>query len=388
MTARKPNKMDMEMNADTHILVVDDIAQNLVAISALLSRPGLRVLQAPSGNAALEVLLRQEVAVALIDVQMPGMDGFELAELIRGSERTRTTPLIFLTAGASDPTRTFRGYEAGAVDFLHKPIDPDVLRSKVDVFVELYSQRRQLSQQLEQLQQALRMNEVFVAVLGHDLRNPLSAVITGAELVTQLSTDDRVRKVSARIRSSGDRMARMIEQLLDVARIRSGRLEMKPEDNDLQVLAQSLVDELQHGGGERNIELDTSGDTRGRFDSDRVAAAISNLVANAVQHGAPGEPVRVEVDGRRPESLLLRVSNVGVVPRDVLATMFEPFHARGATSASHGGLGLGLYIVQEFVRAHGGTVHARSSEASGRTEFEIALPRAATPAAVRSPSTL
>ena len=376
------------MDADTHILVVDDVAQNLVAISALLSRPGLGVLQAPSGNAALEVLLRQEVAVALIDVQMPGMDGFELAELIRGSERTRATPLIFLTASASDPGRTFRGYEAGAVDFLHKPIDPQVLTSKVDVFVELYCQRRRLSDQLEQLQQALRMNEVFVAVLGHDLRNPLSAVITGAELVTQLSADDRVRKVSARIRSSGDRMARMIEQLLDVARIRSGRLEMKPADNDLKALAQSLVDELQHAGADRDIELVAKGDTRGRFDGDRVAAAISNLVANALQHGAPGEPVRVEVDGTRPESLLLCVSNVGVVPREVLATMFEPFHARGTTSASHGGLGLGLYIVQEFVRAHGGTVKARSSETTGRTEFEIALPRAAALAPVRSPSTL
>jgi signal transduction histidine kinase len=383
----EPNKME-GMDADTHILVVDDVAQNLVAISALLSRPGLKVLQAGSGNAALEVLLKQEVAVALVDVQMPGMDGFELAELIRGSERTRATPLIFLTASASDPGRTFRGYEAGAVDFLHKPIDPQVLRSKVDVFVDLYSQRRRVSLQLEQLQQALRMNEVFVAVLGHDLRNPLSAVITGAELVSQLSTDERVRKVAARIRSSGDRMARMIEQLLDVARIRSGRLEMKPVDNDLKGLAQALIDELQAGAAERRIELAASGDTRGRFDGDRIGAAISNLLGNALQHGAPGAPIRVEVDGTRPETMVLRITNEGVVPKEVLATMFEPFHARGDTSASHGGLGLGLYIVQEFVRAHGGTVRARSSEASGRTDFEVVLPRAGAQAAVRAPSTL
>src|SRR3954468_11436298 len=285
------------MDADIHILVVDDVPQNLVAISALLARPGLKVLQASSGSAALEILLKQEVAVALIDVQMPQMDGFELAELMRGSERTRQTPLIFLTASASDPGRTFGGYEAGAVDFLHKPIDPQVLTSKVDVFVQLHAQKRRLSEQLEQLQQALRMNEVFVAVLGHDLRNPLSAVITGAELVTQLSEDDRVRKVAARIRSSGDRMARMIEQLLDVARIRSGRLEMKPVENNLDHLAHSLVDELQAGAGERRIELTVAGETHGRFDADRIAAAVSNLVSNALQHGAAGQPVRVSVDG-------------------------------------------------------------------------------------------
>jgi two-component system sensor histidine kinase/response regulator len=375
--------MEPTMDADTHILVVDDVPQNLVAISALLMRPGVKVLQATSGSGALEVLLRQDVAVALIDVQMPQMDGFELAELIRGSERTRQTPLIFLTASASDPGRTFRGYEAGAVDFLHKPIDPQVLTSKVDVFVQLHAQKRRLSHQLEQLQQALRMNEVFVAVLGHDLRNPLSAVITGAELVTQLSEDDRVRKVSARIRSSGDRMARMIEQLLDVARIRSGRLEMKPVENNLQHLALSLIDELQAGAGERRIELTVAGETQGRFDADRIAAAVSNLVSNALQHGAPGHPVRVTVDGTRPETLALRVTNSGVVPREVLDTMFEPFHARGDTSRAHGGLGLGLYIVQEFVRAHGGSVRARSDPAEETTEFEIALPRAGAPAVLR-----
>jgi signal transduction histidine kinase len=379
--------METQMDGDIHILVVDDVPQNLVAISALLARPGLKVLQASSGNGALEILLRQEVAVALVDVQMPHMDGFELAELIRGSERTRATPLIFLTASASDPSRTFRGYEAGAVDFLHKPIDPQVLSSKVDVFVQLYAQKRRLARHLEQLQQALRMNEVFVAVLGHDLRNPLSAVITGAELVTQLSEDERVRKVAARIRSSGDRMTRMIEQLLDVARIRSGRLEMKPQDNDLKVLAQTLIDELQAAAGDRSIDLTVRGEAHGRFDADRIAAAVSNLVSNALQHGAAGEPVRVEVDGTRPEMLSLRVANAGVVPRAVLDTMFEPFHARGETSASHGGLGLGLYIVQEFVRAHGGTVRARSSEDEGTTEFEIALPRAGATAPVEASST-
>jgi signal transduction histidine kinase len=374
------------MDADIHILVVDDVPQNLVAISALLARPGLKVLQATSGNAALEILLKQEVAVALVDVQMPQMDGFELAELIRGSERTRATPLIFLTASASDPGRTFRGYEAGAVDFLHKPIDPQVLTSKVDVFVQLFAQKRRLARQLEQLQQALKMNEVFVAVLGHDLRNPLSAVITGAELVTQLSEDERVRKVASRIRSSGDRMTRMIEQLLDVARIRSGRLEMKPQENDLHSLAQSLVDELQAAAGDRRIALSAHGEARGRFDADRIAAAVSNLVANALQHGAPGEPVRVEIDGTRGDLITLRVANAGVVPREVLATMFEPFHARGESSNTHGGLGLGLYIVQEFVRAHGGTLQARSSEATRITEFEIVLPRAGATAAVTAPS--
>jgi two-component system, sensor histidine kinase and response regulator len=364
------------METDIHILVVDDVPQNLVAISALLSRPGVKVLQAASGTEALEVLLRDEVALALVDVQMPQMDGFELAELIRGTERTRHTPIIFLTAGASNPTRVFRGYEAGAVDFLHKPIDANVLKGKVDVFIELHSQKMKLSQQLDELRNALRMNEVFAAVLGHDLRNPLGAIVNGAELVSRLSEDEKVLKVAGLIRNSADRMARMIEQLLDVARIRAGRIEMKPAEGDLLELARSLVAELVLEEERDRVVLSSIGETHASFDPDRIGAALSNLLGNAIAHGSREAPVRVEIDGSQRDSVRVRVANQGVIPEDVLAALFEPFHASGPSSRSQGGLGLGLYIVQQFVGAHGGTVQARSTPAEG-TVFDLKLPRAA-----------
>jgi two-component system, sensor histidine kinase and response regulator len=368
----------METNTpDTpvQVLVVDDVRQNLIAISALLTRPGLRVLEASSGVQALETLLVEDVAVALVDVQMPQMDGFELAELIRGTERTRHVPLIFLTASASDPGRTFRGYEAGAVDFLHKPIDPMVLRGKVEVFAELHAQRRALSRQLEELREALRMNEIFAAVLGHDLRNPLGAVVNGAELVRQLSDDTRVQKAAGLIRSSADRMTRMVEQLLDVARIRSGRIEMRPQEKDLREVSQALIDELDRQGPVKRVELTSTGETRASFDPDRIAAAISNLVGNAMQHGSRESKVRVHIDGTAPDSVRLQVRNDGVISQEILGNIFQPFHASGPGSGSSGGLGLGLYIVQEFVAAHGGTVRARSAEGEG-TVFEFGLPRA------------
>ena len=361
------------MTAATRILIVDDIPQNLVAMSALLSRPGVQVLQARSGTEALEILLVEDVAVALVDVQMPVMDGFELAELIRGSARTRHTPLIFLTASASDPGRTFRGYEAGAVDFLHKPIDPQVLGGKVDVFIQLHEQKRAMASQLEQLKQALHMNEIFAAVLGHDLRNPLSAILNGAELVSRIATDDKLLKVAALMRSSGERMSRMIEQLLDVARIRAGRIEMKPAQADLRALSQHLIDELQHQGERDRVVLSADGATAGHFDADRIGAVISNLVGNALQHGG-GSKVRVHVDGTEPDRLRLQVANDGVISPQTLATLFEPFHSSGPSSGGTG-LGLGLYIVNEFVNAHGGRVEARSSDGQG-TVIEMQLPRA------------
>src|SRR5215468_3869952 len=170
------------------LLIVDDVAENLVV---------------------------HDVAIAVIDVQMPEMDGFELAELMRGAARTKHVPIIFITAGARDPKRVFQGYESGAVDFLFKPIDPHILKSKIDVFLELADQRRRVTQ-------ALRLNELFVGILGHDLRNPLGAMIAGTELLSLQLTDDKQVRTLGRMASAGRRMTAMIEQLLDLTRARLG----------------------------------------------------------------------------------------------------------------------------------------------------------------------
>ncbi|MBN9219318.1 MAG: response regulator [Mesorhizobium sp.] len=157
-------------------LLVDDLEENLLSLEALLRRDNLVVLKARSGDQALELLLRHDVALALVDVQMPGLNGFELAELMRGNERTRRIPIIFVTAGSADGQRRFRGYEAGAVDFIQKPIEPDILRSKADVFFELYRQRQQIAAQRDELaaqaqalEEAGRRKDEFLVTLRHDI---------------------------------------------------------------------------------------------------------------------------------------------------------------------------------------------------------------------------
>ncbi len=356
-----------------NVMVVDDVAQNLTAIEALLARPGITVLKASSGTQALELLLTHEVALALVDVQMPGMDGFELASLIRGSDRTRSVPLIFLTAASREQETSFRGYEAGAVDFLYKPIDRKVLLSKVNVFVELYTQRKQMASQLEALQQSLHINEMFAAVLGHDLRNPLSAITSGSGLLRRLSDDAKIQSVALRMEASAQRMARMVDQLLDVARIRSDGLVLQLQQTDYAELCQGIVDELVSAAPERQVQLEVREDVRGRADVDRLSQVISNLVANALQHGEPGEPVRLSLDGARADQITIRVQNRGVIPAAHMPHLFEPFKA-GIDGLSRDGLGLGLYIVKHFVDAHGGEVRAHSDAQAG-TVFELALPR-------------
>jgi signal transduction histidine kinase len=359
--------------AQVNVLVVDDIEKNLLAMEALLSRPGMRILKAASGDEALEMLLVEEVALILVDVQMPGMSGYEFAELVRGNPHTRAIPLIFMTAAVGEQQRSFRGYQAGAVDFLQKPVDPEVLKSKVQVFVDLFAQKRQLSLQLEELRQALKVNEMFTAVLGHDLRNPLAAVMNGSELLLRISDDPKINAVATRIRSSSRRMEKMVSQLLDVARIRSGKLELDIRPGDVELTAQRIADELQAGGQAGRILISREGNATGQFDSDRIAQVFSNLLANALQHGEPGTPARLDIDGSSQAEIRIRIANRGVIPAAMLSQIFTPFRS-GQDKNSPGGLGLGLYIVKNFIDAHGGTISVESNEHDG-TVFDIRLPR-------------
>ncbi|QDE39628.1 response regulator [Luteibacter pinisoli] len=354
----------------TNVLIVDDVPQNLVAMEALLARDDIRILKAASGPEALELLLVHDVALALLDVQMPDMDGFVLAELMRGSLRTRDVPIIFLTASPNDPARSFKGYETGAVDFLHKPIDPRVILGKVDVFVQLYQQRQQLKAQNSRLERALQLNEAMIAVLTHDLRTPLSAISLCADRIVVETTDGPLARTAHHIETSAKRMARMIDQLLDFSRIRSGSIRLDLASNDLAAVAKAVVEETRQAHPTRAIEMAFEGETAGYFDATRMSQVLSNLLGNAVQYALGSTPILLVVDGSDPATVQISVRNAGVLPANLVQRIFEPF--KGSFHQSRG-LGLGLYIVDQFVRAHGGTVTAQN--VTDGVEFVIDVPR-------------
>src|SRR5471030_518975 len=308
-------------------LLVDDREENLIALSALLKWDDVELLTAHSGAEALELLLLHDVALALLDVQMPDMDGFELAELMRGSERARHVPIIFVTAGARDQHRLFKGYELGAVDFLYKPIEPTILKNKADVFFQLSRQRQQLERELEQRTETLRLNEMFAAVLGHDLRNPLSAILTAAQLLELRATDDGVRRTAGRMLSSGRRMSRLIEDMLDLARARlAGGIPIKREPMDLGALINRVVLEHQSSFPEGQVDVLGDGDLKGEWDADRLSQLASNLVGNALQYGTSGERVQIRLDGTRADVVSFSVSNEGGIAADMLPHVFDPFY--------------------------------------------------------------
>lgn len=356
-------------------LLVDDLEENLLALGGLLRREDVELLQARSGAEALELLLVHDVALAFLDVQMPEMDGFELAELMRGMERTRHVPIIFVTAGVRDQHRLFKGYEAGAVDFLYKPLEPHVLRNKAEVFFQLYRQKQQLAQQLQELTETLRLNEMFTAVLGHDLRNPLSAILTSADLLHRRTADEAVRRTAGRMLSSGKRMGRMIEDVLDLARARlAGGISLKRGTTDFGQLVQRIVQEHQSAFPQHRIEVLQEGDLVGDWDSDRLAQVASNLIGNALQHGDTGEPVRVQMEGLGKEGVVFSVTNRGAIPPELKASLFDPFRGGQKQRGRSEGLGLGLYIVQQIIHAHQGSVNVQT-DSGEHTVFRVELPR-------------
>ena len=356
-------------------LLVDDLDENLLALSALLRRSDVEILTARSGDEALELLLLHgDIALALVDVQMPGMDGFALAELMRGSERTKHIPIIFVTAGSNDPHRIFKGYNSGAVDFLFKPLEPQILKSKADVFYRLHVQKQQLERHLAERAETLRLHEMFTAVLGHDLRGPISAIVMSAAILAR-RPEESVQRVGQRLVKSGQWMGRMIEDMLDLARSRvAGGIPIARQALDLGQLVIRVVQERQTTFPNRSIKVAQHGVMTGECDEDRMVQAISNLLGNALHHGRPEAAVQITLDGEAIDSVVLTITNGGSIPEGIRPHLFDPFRRGSDPTGRAEGLGLGLYIVQQIVLAHGGTIDLLPTDPDV-TSFKVTLPR-------------
>ena len=372
------------MPAPVKFLLVDDLDENLLALEALLRREGLECLKAHSGDEALELLLVHEVALALLDVQMPGMDGFELAEFLRGNERTRHVPIIFLTAGSADAQRRFRGYEAGAVDFLQKPIDAAVLRSKSDVFFNLYEQRRQIMEQRDELAQmtrslqlADRRKNAFLGMVGHELRNPIAALGAGVHLIGRSRSDEVFEQVRGQMERQVTHMTRLIEDLLDVARIDQGKIVLRTERMQLAD-AVTLAVEItrpQIEAREHRLTVDVpEGPIWLDADHARIAQILSNLLANAARYTEPGGAIALTVH-RTGTEVAIEVADTGVgIPPDMQSQVFDLF---AQVERGHGpteGLGIGLALVRQLVALHGGGICLKESTVGQGSTFLVRLP--------------
>jgi signal transduction histidine kinase len=229
---------------------------------------------------------------------------------------------------------------------------------------------------VEELSRAVHISEMFIGILSHDLRNPLGAVLAGAQLLARQVQEERSVRVLSRIVSSSERMSRMIDQLLDFTRARIGQgIPLRREAADLMQLAQVAIDELKAAAPACELRLTVRGDTTGSWDGDRVAQILSNLVGNALQHGDPACPIDLTIDGADPQVVALSIENAGVVPPDFIPVIFNPFRGTLRKRGKPNGLGLGLYVARQIALAHGGDLEVRCSATT--TAFWLRLPRSA-----------
>jgi signal transduction histidine kinase len=230
----------------------------------------------------------------------------------------------------------------------------------------------------EEAERAVRFNEMFAGMLGHDLRNPLGAISMGASYIARSSTNEKLTRSATRILTSTDRMARMIEQLLEFSRIRAGGTPpLRPIRFDLAELCSRVKDELEATHPEGSIAIELEGSAIGTWDYEQLLRAFSTIAGNAISHDAAAQGVTIRIDGRDPERVAAQIHNAGAIAPDTMAVLFEPF--RGTSRRHHTqGLGLGLFIARQIVHAHGGSIEAASSAASG-TSLRIDLPRSTPP---------
>jgi signal transduction histidine kinase len=423
-----------ELSEAVSILLVDDEPRNLDVLESILGRSDYGLVRAQTADQALMALLGGEFAAIVLDIRMPEISGLELAQLIKERKRTRDIPILFLTAHLSEERDVLRGYDVGAVDYLTKPVNPDILRSKIAVFVDLFRKTRALAAANEALEKeigerqkaeealreaneelearvqertadltrtnqalleneerlqlafeekrqlleseraarseaerASRLKDEFLAIVSHELRTPLNAILGWAQILTQARNErpEVLAQGMDSILRNARAQAHLIEDLLDMSRIVSGKIRLNFQPVSLDEIVTSAVDTITPAAQAKSVQLDCAtaeGDPWVHGDPDRLQQIVLNLLTNAVKFTPEGGQVRVSVKtDERWAEVVVSDTGQGIKP-EFLPYVFDPFYqAEAPTTRRHGGLGLGLAVVSHLMELHGGKVLAESA---------------------------
>jgi signal transduction histidine kinase len=373
-----------------NILLVDDQPAKLLGYEAILAELGENLIKARSAREALHVLLEQDVALILVDVCMPELDGFELVQLIRDHPRHRRASIIFVSAINVTDLDRLRGYESGAVDYMSVPLVPEILRARVMVFLDLYRKTNALealNRELEArvaertaaLEEADRRKDVFLATLAHELRNPLAPIRNALHLLGADGVGEERRTQSREmIQRQVDHMVRLVDDLLDVSRISSGKISLRLERTDVDDVVTRAIETCQPLVDARGIRLSVSVGEPSLCvlgDSTRLVQVLCNVLHNAVKYSGDGGEVVVSVQVEGTDVVVsVRDDGIGI-PADMLPRVFDLFtQVRGTVGAAEGGLGIGLALARRLAEMHGGSLEARSEGAGQGSTFVLRLP--------------
>lgn len=366
------------------ILCVDDQEANLTSLEAALDGTGYKIICVRSGAEALAHLQEEEFAVILLDVQMPIMDGFQTARMIRKIERSRTTPVIFLTANYPSEHYALQGYEAGAVDYIFKPLNIDVLRAKVAVFVDLFKTKvdiKLLRKAEAELRKAVQIRDEFLSIASHELKTPITPlqlqmqgfmrmIETGRLETTSVEKLKYMLEISS---SQVTRLSRFIDQLLDVSRLNEGRLSIQCEQARLSDIIRSVLEQLQHEieSSDCSVQLRLDDSIAGKWDRLRIEQVVVNLLTNAMKYAA-GRPIQISTMHTDDNAVMMvRDQGIGIAKAD--HERIFGCYERAVPVANYGGLGLGLYISRQIVELHQGRIWVESEPGKGACFF-VELP--------------
>ncbi len=365
------------------ILIVDDRIENIISLKKMLEHNGFEVDSATSGNEALKKILHQTFALIILDVQMPGMDGFEVAEAVLGFSKTQNIPIIFLSAVNIDKEFIKQGYNSGGLDYITKPVDTDILILKVRTFIRLYEQNRELiaaqeslKAEVEYRKEAENKKDEFISIASHELKTPLTSIKGYLQLLDKTAgstMDATTGKYIKRTLVQIDRLGNLVADLLDTSKIESGKLQFNKKVQAFDPLLESAIEVVWQMHPGYKIIREGNADALIFGDEVRLEQVIINYLTNAIKYSPDSNEIHFIVD-TDDDMLTVRVKDFGIgIPSDKQEQIFDKFYRVEDTSHRFQGLGMGLYISAEIIRRHDGTFGVESAPGEGSV-FYFSLP--------------
>ena len=362
------------------ILLVDDRPENLYSLENILANENRIILKASSGEEALKIAFSEDIALILLDVQMPVMDGFEVAHMLKQTNRTKKTPILFVTAISKEKKYMLKGYQEGCIDYLFKPLDVDITQAKVNTLLKLHDQQRELEIKNAELAKLNQEKNYFLGVASHDLRNPIGNIISLVHILEDELGDTlslEMKEMLQMMHDSGRDMLELLNNLLDVSKIESGKMNLNLKNDSIAGIIQKSINDNIRTANAKSIVLDYNiGDNipQVAFDKIHLQQVLNNLISNAIKFSFGNTHVEINVI-RKESDVVISVKDQGQgIPSNDIHRVFLPF-ARTSVASTNGekSTGLGLTIAKRIVEAHGGNIWL-SSEVGTGTTFFFSLP--------------